>query len=86
MSYRGIRALNRADSHQRSKHKLPLVGKRLRMSMTEALSYRLQAIKVDRHDHLSLASDNYTPAWDGTANGGEESGRVGDDGHSETHA
>jgi len=58
----------------------------MRMSMTEAPSHRLQAIKLDHHDRLALALDNSTRAWDRTSNGGEESGSVGDDGHSESHA
>ena len=83
MSCRGLQSLNHADSHQR-KPNLPLVGKRMRM--TEALSYRLQAIKLDRLGHLARALDNYTPALDRTANMGEESGSVDDDGHSESLA
>jgi hypothetical protein len=83
MSYRGIHALNHPASHQR-KPKLPLVGKRMRM--TEALSSRWQAIKLDRHNHLTLALGNYTPGWDRTDNGGGESWSVGDDNHSEAHA
>jgi hypothetical protein len=46
MSYKGIHALNHPDSRKR-KPTPPRVGKRMRM--TEALSYRLRAIKLDSH-------------------------------------
>lgn len=85
MSLKGIQALDHSDSQQRNS-KLPLVGKRMRMSMTETLSHRLEAIKRARHKDLAPASDHDIPARESITIGREESGSVRNDSHSESYA
>ncbi len=85
MSWKGIQALDHSDSQQRNVE-LPLVGKRMRMSMTETLSHRLEAIKLHLRKHRALASNRDIPARESTISGGEESRSVGDHSHSESYA